>query len=215
MKRCPKCNSLFNDEEHFCELDGTPLISEPHDAAPVLTESRPGPHRSAASRSVLPAVAVGGVLLGVLLFLVYLVMTREKQTENSNQSVSNSSVAQEQIPSRSLQPRPVEIASPSVEPSPSPSPSVEPSPSPQSTPQRIELSSSPVSTAGVKGKTGPVLIRLQNGVTIEAEEAWQTGEGIWYRKSTVVSLLDPKQVKAIEKVPPPTPQPTPSPSPSP
>ena len=27
MKRCPECNSLFPDAEHFCEVDGTPLVT--------------------------------------------------------------------------------------------------------------------------------------------------------------------------------------------
>jgi hypothetical protein len=53
------------------------------------------------------------------------------------------------------------------------------------------------------------MIKLQTGSTIEAEEAWQNGEGIWYRKGGVVSLLDPKDVKAIEKPPAPSPQPSP------
>jgi hypothetical protein len=68
----------------------------------------------------------------------------------------------------------------------------------------------------VKDKSGPVLIRLQSGVTIEAEEAWQTAEGIWYRKGSVLALLDPKEVKAIEKSKPesvasPTPHASPKP----
>jgi len=55
-----------------------------------------------------------------------------------------------------------------------------------------------------KEKSGPVKIVLDSGVTIEAEEVWQTGEGIWYRKGTVISLIDPKHIKAIEKAQQPT-----------
>jgi hypothetical protein len=59
-----------------------------------------------------------------------------------------------------------------------------------------------------------VVITLDSGVTIEADDAWQTGEGIWYRKHGVVALLDPKNVKTIKKASP-EPQPSPSASPSP
>jgi hypothetical protein len=89
---------------------------------------------------------------------------------------------------------------------------------PQSSPQRIELSSSPISTAaGGKDKTGPVVIKLRTGVTIEADEAWQTGEGIWYRRGSIVTVIDPKEVKTIERSKPQSaesPQPTASPQPS-
>jgi hypothetical protein len=60
-----------------------------------------------------------------------------------------------------------------------------------------------------------VIIRLTDGANIEADEAWQTVEGIWYRKGSIVALLNPKQVKAIEKVAAATPPPSPSQSPRP
>ncbi len=57
---------------------------------------------------------------------------------------------------------------------------------------------------------------LTNGTSVEADEAWETSEGIWYRRRGVVTLLKRDQVKAIEK---PSPAPaasvTPAPSPSP
>jgi hypothetical protein len=61
------------------------------------------------------------------------------------------------------------------------------------------------------------VIKLQTGVRIEADEAWQTGEGIWYRKGSVVTVIDPKEVKTIERLKPQSaasPQPTASPQPS-
>lgn len=61
---------------------------------------------------------------------------------------------------------------------------------------------------------GAVRIRLTNGTTLDAEEVWETKEGIWYRRRGLVTLLKRAQVKAFEKVAP-SPTPTPSPSPSP
>jgi hypothetical protein len=210
MKRCPECDSFFNDAEHFCELDGTPLVAAEGASEAEISDIGTLVPRSAASRSVLPVVAVAGVTIGVLLFLIYFALTRETAPESSNPSTSNASVTQQELPLRPSQPAPVASASPSVDPS--PSPSVVPSPSPQASAERIELSSNPISTAP-GAKSGPVMIKLESGVTIEAEEAWQTGEGIWYRRGGVVSLLNPKDVKAIEKVPIATPQATSTPSP--
>lgn len=191
MKRCPECNSVFPDAERFCEVDGTALVS----AAP----------QPKSSLTLLPIGVVVGLLLGVVLSLMYFAMSRQTTPpENSDTTSSTSNVRQQAV--APLQPAPVATPSASVEPSvePSPSPSVE-TPSPQ-----VEVTNSnPISTA-TKGQ--PVVIKLNSGTTIEADEAWQTGEGIWYRKHGLVALLDPKNVKAIEKV---APQPAASTSPSP
>jgi hypothetical protein len=139
-------------------------------------------------------------------------MSRQTAPETSNTNSSSSSAQQQIINPR--QPAPPADASPSLEPSVEPSPSPSETPSPQSSPAQTELSSSnPISTAPGAKSSGPVVIRLNSGATIEADEAWQTGEGIWYRKHSVVSLLDAKNVKGIEKVAPAAAQPTSSPSP--
>jgi len=204
MKRCPQCKSLFPDAENFCELDGTPLVSEP-EPAPLINQNRSN------TNTILIVGALLGVVLGLLPVLVYVAWKSGRDDQNANQASANSNFTQPQLPAQLSRPAPpVPTPSPSEEPSPSPSP--EPSPSPQSTPPPIELSSSPVSTAaGAKDKSGPVIIRLQSGHTIEAEEAWQTAEGIWYRRSGVVALLDPKDVKSVERQKAPSPQPTASP----
>ena len=205
MKRCPECDSLFPDAEQFCELDGTPLVAVEDAPNPV---PQPG-----STQTLLPIGVLIGILIGVLLVLTYFAMSRSWSQENSNTSSSSSSARQQEL---YPQPPPRRAtADPSVEPSvePSASPSIE-TPSPQDSSPRVELSDSkPISTA--PGSKEPVVIRLVSGGTIEAEEAWQTAEGIWYRKQSVVSLLDPKDVKAIEKVSAAAPQPSASTSPSP
>jgi hypothetical protein len=213
MKRCTECHSVYPDTERFCELDGTLLIDAEPDTGVRVGDSRTEMPRPGSEWKILAILAVAGISLAVALFVIYYTMSRETTNEHSSQSPSNSTVVQQQSLPRPLQPSPVASVSPSVEPSPSPSAS--PSPSPQTGTEQIELSSNPISTGvEAKSKRGPVIIRLNDGLTIEADEAWQTSEGIWYRRRGIVSLLDPKQVKAIEK-PSPTPQPTPSPSPSP
>jgi cytoskeletal protein RodZ len=208
LKRCPECNSYFPDAEQFCELDGTPLVNA-EDAPNPLPAAVPQPK---SNLTLLPIGVLIGVLLGVLLVVVYFAMSRQTAPETSNTNSSSSSAQQQIINPR--QPAPPADASPSLEPSVEPSPSPSETPSPQSSPAQTELSSSnPISTAPGAKSSGPVVIRLNSGATIEADEAWQTGEGIWYRKHSVVSLLDAKNVKGIEKVAPAAAQPTSSPSP--
>ena len=218
MKRCPECNSFFPDAEHFCELDGAPLVTveDAHDPVSIdRTGAVPDPK---SSRSLLPIGALAGIVFGVLVVLLYFALSPQTAEENSNTTSSSSSV-QQQGPIEPVRPAPLATASPSVGPSvePSASPSIA-SPSPQNSSAQVILSSSdPISTAaGAKGSGDPVVIKLHSGVTIEADQAWQTAEGIWYRKRGIVSLLDPKDIKAIEKPSPAAQQPsasTSSPSP--
>ena len=208
MKRCPDCDSLFPDTEQFCELDGTPLVGV--DVAPV--DRTVGAPRVDSNRALLPIGVVTGVLLGVLLSLIYFAMSRQPAQENSNSTSSSSSARQQEF-LQPQQPASHAAATPSVEPSVEPSPSPTETPLPQS-PTHFELSSSDPTAGGARRPSNPVVITLNTGATIEADEAWQTGEGIWYRKHGVVSLLDPKNVKAVEKATA-EPQPSATKSPSP
>jgi hypothetical protein len=190
MKRCPECNSLFPETEKFCELDGATLNDE------IDEESREPESARATSNSLIPIAATGGLIIGVLLVLVFLVLTHDKvQNPPSASTAPTPNANQQRLASRPPESRPLAVESPSEEPSPSPSP--EPSPSIQPSPEQIKLSTSPISTT--QGNSGPVTIRLQGGNSIDADEAWQTKEGIWYRKGGMVALLDPKDVKSVEK----------------
>jgi hypothetical protein len=220
MKRCPECDSVFPQTDQFCEFDGTLLVVNDSEESTAFedgteeevdsdqAESAPPPD---AGWNKLAIVAIGGVAIGVVLFLIYFTMTRQPVTESANKSASTSSVIEPPPPLVPTHPSPTASASPSAEPS--PTPSVAPSPPPKPA-GRVELSSSPISTSGdTKAKSGPVRVKLTDGTTIEADEVWQTKEGIWYRRRGLVTLLNPQQVTSIEKVPTPTPQPSPAQSP--
>lgn len=188
MKQCPKCNAVFPDGDRFCEIDGTPLL----------------PARNKNNKT-LTVVAVVGVSLGVLGVLAYLAFMGETAEP---EPVSSSTVARQPFaPVERSTPRPPTVEpSPSPSTEPSPSPSVAPSPSPQPSASIVQFSSNPIATsAGAPAVKGQMIISLTNGGKIEAEEVWQTGEGIWYRKGSVMSMLDPKNVKSIEKLNSPAP----------
>lgn len=219
MKRCPKCYSSFADTEQFCELDGTTLVADYSDSNPNLSATREQWDRQVENSAVLGArgyqaspeerlrqnwkvltiAAVAAVAAGIVLFVVYQRMSREIPGQSSEQTGSNGVVAQEQVPLLPFRPSPPTTPSPSPEPS--ATPSEMPSPAVQTETARVALSSSPVSTGGdEKTKRGQVTIQLKNGTSVEADDVWETREGIWYRRRGVVTLLERDQVKAIERV---------------
>ena len=196
MKRCPQCSFLYLDTDEVCDLDGTPLI-QVNDAevdgstAPIPGEI-PGKSEKPGSRRGLILTAVGGLLIGVVIVFGYLAVTRRRVP----QVQPTQPVAQVAMPSPS-QPLTLEIATPTPEPSPSPSERSSPAPSPPTS--RAPVNNNPVSTTANEKTAGQVVIRLTNGSRIEADEAWRTKEGVWYRRGGVVTLLNGSRVKSIER----------------
>ena len=228
MKHCPQCDSSFPDTDQYCELDGTPLISdfsyrmaspaferESVNAPGVTEEGRPaGYRRESHSWKIFAVSAIFIVSTATALFFIY----RQTQStdELSSDESSNASATQQSLPLMTAQPAPFASVSPSPEAS--PSPSATPSPSAQPDAARVVLSSSPVSTGADQVIKSAVVIRLTNGTSVEADEVWETGEGIWYRHRGVVTLLERNHVASIVRTPPassPTATPVPSPSTSP
>lgn len=237
MKLCPICESRFPDTDQFCELDGTKLVSDDSDensnmAAPhfehdpqssnaygVVEGAGFQRHRQARGSEtwkILAVLAVASVVIGAILFLVYRQMTGDA---NEGVTGESSNVSSAQQPPRLLTAQPVAFASVSPSPETSPSPTATPSPSVNADAARAVLSSSPVSTgADERPKGVAVVIRLTNGTSVEADEVWETGEGIWYRRSGLVTLLERDHVASIIRTPPassPTATPVTSPSPLP
>ena len=61
-----------------------------------------------------------------------------------------------------------------------------------------------VSAGASSGDTrGPVIVRLNNGAAIRADEAWEKSEGVWYRQGSVVTFLKRSEVRTIERLPSP------------
>ena len=67
------------------------------------------------------------------------------------------------------------------------------------------LTPGPVMAGAPSGNSrGPVIVRLNNGATIRADEAWEKREGIWYRQGGVVTFLKRSEVRTIERLPSPS-----------
>lgn len=50
----------------------------------------------------------------------------------------------------------------------------------------------------------PVIIRLTNGASIKADEAWEKRDGVWYRQAGMVTFLKRSRVKSIQRAASPT-----------
>lgn len=55
--------------------------------------------------------------------------------------------------------------------------------------------------AHASSETGraPVIIRLNNGASIKADEAWEKKEGVWYRQAGMVTFLKRSRVRSIQR----------------
>ena len=201
MKRCPQCSFLYLDTDELCDLDGTPLVqvsdkelegSLTPASAPLLSE------RSDASRGnrfilVLTGVLLIGVVMSLFFFLIARRTTAPAPLEPPVANVSTPTP---------LQPLATPTITPSPTAEPSPSRTLEAAASPTARIARASVSNNPVSTtANQNGTQTPILIRLNNGARIEADEVWRTKEGVWYRRNGVVTLLKAYRVKSIEKGP--------------
>ena len=196
MKRCPQCSFLYLDTDEVCDLDGTPLIqvndAEVEGSTAPIPPAVPPKSEKPGSRKGLILTAIGGLLIGIVIVFGYVGLSRRP----APQVQPTQPVAQVAMPSPS-QSLTLETATPTPGPSPSPSERSSPSPSPPT--RRLSVNNNPVSTTANGQTTGPVVIRLTNGSRIEADEAWRTKDGVWYRRSGVVTLLNASRVKSVDR----------------
>jgi hypothetical protein len=225
MKHCPQCDSSFPETNQYCDLDGTPLISdfsyrmaapvferEPVNASDMEEGVRPPGYADARESQVWKIFAVTAIaVVATAAALFFLYQQTQSPNDISSDESSSASANQQSLPLMTARPAPFAGVSPSPEAS--PSPSATPSPSAQPDAARVVLSSSPVSTGAVEVIKSGIVIRLTNGTSVEADEVWETGEGIWYRHRGVVTLLERNQVASIVRTPAPSPTATPAASP--
>src|SRR5689334_13402320 len=188
MKRCPQCLFLYPESDERCDFDKTLLE--------VVDESALDIPPRAVKRRSLPIAAAIGLILGVLAFTTYYAVSYQ-----TRKAAAATDIASQSVPEVS----PAPVATPSPSPASSPSPLPSPSPSPKTAASTVSTahsraSSDPVSTSGpgmgTRQGAKPVIL-LASGGKIEADEAWRTKDGVWYRRNGIVTLLKTGQVKAI------------------
>lgn len=209
MKRCPQCEFIYPDRDEVCDFDQTPLVAatESEIAALTNTPERPALAELAATHSMkferrrewraLPIAAACGLTFGLVIVAAYLTVQRlvaSRRPESTKSQVMDS--------------RNIAIQSPS------PLPSIDSSPSPElvATEAKSQTTATKVSTAQPTARLGHVstgpprtesesssrsVIILTTGGRIEADAAWRTKDGVWYRRNGIVTLLKGNRVRAI------------------
>ncbi len=205
MKRCPQCYRVHEDADRFCEADGQELLADP--AQVPQCERIPV---SPAQPAWLPAAALGvliGVVIGAGIFIPFALMPREKAEESPAPRESVTATHNAAVPSHAVVvPDPAPTTSPEESPSPDAKAAAEAQPSPAANTQNktaaVQLNQGPIST-GQKTKSSDIeagvqtVIEMNDGSTLDVDAAWEDKQGIWYRRSGLVSFVESSRVKAI------------------
>jgi cytoskeletal protein RodZ len=82
MKRCPKCEFIYEDDQSLCDMDGVLLVLDsrtlPHLHA---LQTVPAPKSAPKRNRAVPAFAT--LILALVLGMVYYVSTQRKATQNA------------------------------------------------------------------------------------------------------------------------------------
>ena len=204
MKRCPECYHVYDDQEKFCETDGHELLADPAlspKSEAVATPPSPKP-------VWWPAAALGiviGTVFGAGVFAAALLFSTKESNERPVVSPAVE-VHEKALPNRVVS---ASNSAPTPEPeaSPLPDPEVQAAGAPTPTANTdnksasVQLNRGPISTGEkTSGETeGNVqtVIQMTDGSTLDVDAAWEDKQGIWYRRSGLVSFVDSSRVKAI------------------
>jgi len=205
MKQCPECNEVFDNQKAFCDMDGAELVK--------LTDSPRAISETNAPAGSTPMWVTGviggliGIIICVLLYIAFLAPSRQTALQQDHQNNQNTEV----VPPKSNQ---VVVAPPQLPPSETASPTETASPadaeaspaaSPATaaaTPLPAVVNRGPIATGGKDGATAEhAIIKMKDGSTLEADAAWEDKQGVWFRRSNVVSFVDKSRVESIIEVP--------------
>ena len=205
MKRCPQCYEVYDESERFCEADGQELLADPA-SAPLQAAA---PAEPAAGPSWMPAAILGvliGIGIGAGIFAAITLSSGSK--ENDREVVRQAPEYREKAPT--VRASAVANPAPTADPEESPSPEAEEEAQAEASPQATEdnkavvaeFNRGPIST-GKKPKTDEneagmqTVIEMNDGSTLDVDAAWEDKQGIWYRRSGLVSFVESSRVKAI------------------
>lgn len=206
MKRCPQCYKAYDEGERFCETDGQELLADPTSVPESPAQVAPTP--PAAGPTWLPATALGvliGIGIGAGVFAAITLSSRS--TDNEPQAVREPEVREKAPASlRATVANPAPTAEPEESPSPEAEEEAEAAASPQTNETNkavaAELNRGPIST-GQKIRPNEseaglqTVIEMNDGSTLDVDAAWEDKQGIWYRRSGLVSFVESSRVKAI------------------
>lgn len=204
MKQCPECNELFDNQKAFCDMDGSALVDQTDSVRAALSHETPPSGNS----SVWVTGVIGGligIIVCVLLYLVFLApdrnaleqerrATETKETTPAKPGQVALVPSTNQLPATEV-PSPAETESPAEEASPSPA-------APAATPAPAVLNHGPIATGTKELPSERAIIKMKDGTRVEVDAAWEDSQGIWFRRSGVVSFVEKSRVEAITELEP-------------
>ncbi len=165
MKRCPKCEFIYEDDQSLCDMDGALLVLDsrtlPHlNALQTVPVAKTPPKRNRA----VPAFAT--LILALVLGLVYYVSIQRKATQNSDIPPVQPSAASTANPVPEVNPTPeaqpsAEEPKPESKPAaaaaapPTKKPTAKPTPTP--TKAKVDQKKDDSKVGGILKKTGRIL----------------------------------------------------------
>jgi len=156
MKRCPKCEFIYEDDQSLCDMDGVLLVLDSR-TLPHLHALQTVPPKTASKRNrAVPAFAT--LILALVLGMVYYVSTQRKATQNTYTPPE---------PTAASVPTPV----PEVNPTPEAQPSTEePKPEPPK-PTTVAAAAAPAPVKKVAPKPAPTPIPAKAKVEEKKEDS--------------------------------------------
>jgi hypothetical protein len=202
MKQCPECNELFDEQKAFCDMDGSALVDQTDSLRAALSQASPP---SSASASAWVTGTIGGlvgIIICVLLYMLFILPGRQSELEQERRAAETKETTAVKPNQMALVPVNNQIPAPSPLPSETASPAEEaPSPSPAAaaaTPAPAALNNGPIAT-GTKeaAKSEYAIIKMKDGSSVEADAAWEDAQGVWFRRSGLVSFVEKSRVESI------------------
>ena len=200
MKQCPECNELFDDQKAFCDMDGSELIDQTESLSAALSIVE-APSSGNSSAWVTGAIGgLIGVIICVLLYMLFVLPGRQNDLEQDRRAAETKETTTVKPSQVALVPANNQIP---ATPSPTESPAEEeasPSPAaPAATPPPAALNNGPIATGTTRDLASGehAIIKMKDGSTVEADAAWEDAQGVWYRRSGLVSFVEKSRVEAI------------------
>src|SRR5438045_8869909 len=91
MKQCPECHEHYEDEQNFCDSDGTPLVDETALLRSALGTVEPHVPVQPQSRQIWPIVTIGiliGVIISLSAYVLMVMPNAEKDSGKNNRAES-------------------------------------------------------------------------------------------------------------------------------
>ena len=205
MKQCPVCNEVFDTQKAFCDMDGSQLVDEKDF---IRAESQSSSSKNASSMWITGAIGgFIGVILCIFLYIGFLAPSQKDAQQAERTSTSNAetvktnhvAIAPSKLPVVET-PSPEETETP-AEPSPSPAETAEAAPATTPAPPAA-FNNGPIATGGKSVNNGErAIIKMKDGSSVEADAAWEDAQGVWFRRSGLVSFVERSRVEAITEPP--------------